>query len=136
MRDSMDQHLQELLTARAKKAETALERAVADGAALRRALERCLIRETAHAKVAGFGDCTCINFSREAETEYETGQCPHQIARQTLSTDHPGARIQAVVTAALGYVRASREQENNKDPRVGEALLVLVRACNRLDGDK
>lgn len=33
----------------------------------------------------GWGDCTCINWSRAFERRYEAGRCPHQRARAALS---------------------------------------------------
>ena len=34
------------------------------------------------------GECGCINHSRAAELEYETGNCPHQRLRKLLDTAH------------------------------------------------
>jgi len=41
------------------------------------------------AKLQGYSDCTCINHSRQFEIKYETGTCPHQIARQVLRIYSP-----------------------------------------------
>ena len=53
--------------------------------ALEAALRGTLAYEVEKAKLNGFSDCTCMGHSREAETTYETGQCPHQIARAALA---------------------------------------------------
>lgn len=62
----------------------ALERAEARVGELEGALEKCLAYEVTRAELSGLSDCTCINLSRNAEIEYETSQCPHQLAHQAL----------------------------------------------------
>lgn len=53
-------------------------------ARLEKALFGTLEYERGSAKVQGLSDCTCINRSRDFERLYETGLCPHQIARELL----------------------------------------------------
>ena len=50
-------------------------------AALEAALRDVLAYEIEKAKLNGLNDCTCMGHSRQTETAYETGRCPHQIAR-------------------------------------------------------
>lgn len=65
---------EEALSTRPPEVEALVEAAVA-----------CLAREVERAESQGLSDCTCINWSRRAEQEYETGACPHQKLRLALS---------------------------------------------------
>ena len=51
------------------------------------ALNGTLAYERETAKLNGYTDCTCINRSRESERAYESGKCPHQLARAALAPD-------------------------------------------------
>lgn len=51
---------------------------------LEKVIRLCLEREKEHARIAGYSDCTCINFSSKGEAEYEAGKCPHQLANVVL----------------------------------------------------
>ena len=53
---------------------------------VRKVLKDVLARDAELARSGAKNDCNCIFLSREAEQEYETGTCPHQRARQFLST--------------------------------------------------
>ncbi len=102
------------------EAEAKLDAALNANVGLREALEKGLARETERAKLFGLSDCTCINFSRETEIEYETGQCPHQLARQALS-DTPAPDYMAVVKAARKYrtTKTARRALANLDQQDG-----------------
>lgn len=52
---------------------------------LRTAITDLLAREQEHAKLRWLSDCCCIGLSRTGEREYETGKCPHQMARSALA---------------------------------------------------
>lgn len=74
-------HLDEgvgLLRDRIAELEATLARA-------REVIERLLKYETACAAFRGLRDCSCMGHSRDREREYETGQCPHQKARDFLT---------------------------------------------------
>lgn len=49
------------------------------------ALKNVLKWETEGAKLRGLTDCTCMARSRGSEILYETGKCPHQLARAALA---------------------------------------------------
>lgn len=51
---------------------------------LKEIMRLLVVRETEHARLRGFSDCCCMALSRSAEREYETGKCPHQLARGAL----------------------------------------------------
>jgi hypothetical protein len=50
----------------------------------REALLDLLAYERQAANLKGFSDCTCMGHSRDAESAYEMGECPHQKARAVL----------------------------------------------------
>lgn len=50
------------------------------------ALGGCLAREREWAKLRGLSDCSCMALSRDAEREYETEACPHQLGRDALAS--------------------------------------------------
>jgi hypothetical protein len=52
---------------------------------LEKALKSVLARDSQWGQSGAPNDCGCINLSRKTEIEYETGQCPHQIARAALT---------------------------------------------------
>lgn len=54
------------------------------GIDLAEALRACVTREKEWANLRGFADCMCMALSRDTEREYETGKCPHQLARTAL----------------------------------------------------
>ncbi len=49
------------------------------------ALQAVLAHEIKSGEFHGLSDCNCINHSREAEKLYESGECPHQIARAAIA---------------------------------------------------
>lgn len=51
---------------------------------LRKACEAVLLRDSKWALSGMKNDCGCIGLSRDAEREYEMGQCPHQLLREAL----------------------------------------------------
>lgn len=77
------------------------ERATAalEASGLIEALAAVLVRDAAFR-----GDCGCIGLSRDAEREYETGQCPHQKGRDLLGLSLADCRAASIFTS-----------ENNND---------------------
>lgn len=63
---------------------------------LRTALAAVLARDSEWALSGMPNDCGCIRLSRQAEREYETGKCPHQLARAALERCTPQARTERV----------------------------------------
>ena len=136
MRDPMDQHLQELLTARAEKAEAALERAVADGVLMKAQMQSAAQyavgvaaeRDMAMADGAALRgylqsvrDSLLPDPSLNAEWSLAIA-----IIDDALETDHPGAGIQAVVAAARNLVREDESEHN---------VETLIKALEALDGN-
>jgi len=79
--------------------------------ALEAALHGCLRREREHAEVRGFSDCACMSLSRKAESEYETGLCPHQVARALL---HDSQEVEVKVQWQLGDEPEPKHEEKKE----------------------
>ena len=62
----------------------------AENMRLRKALVGVLAHERRRAKLNGYSDCGCINFSRDTERAYERGECPHQRARAIMGESDDG----------------------------------------------
>jgi hypothetical protein len=69
--------------------KASLIRATARIERLEAALRDVLARDAESAPSGRPDDCNCINLSRDGEREYETGTCPHQIARAALKGETP-----------------------------------------------
>ena len=71
------------------------ERAEADAAETRAILTDVLKRDSELSLSKMDNDCRCITLSRDAEQEYEMGECPHQKARKILTSSTAGRDLLA-----------------------------------------